>query len=206
MKMKYPKTSYLPWSPEHSDRDERLSSVKCFEGKEVIYYEKLDGENTCLAHDEIHARALGSYNKKWQTSTKAYWNIFRHDIPEGMFIFAENMYATHSIEYNRLKTTLHVFNIWYEGTFLSADDVAEWASLLGLQMVPTIHRRDEIKMLEIPPRSSYGDSMEGYVVRNMEAFTLEDFNDNVAKSVRKGHVQTDQHWTRNWSRAKIIYI
>lgn len=25
------------------------------------------------------------------------------------------------------------------------------------------------------------------------------------KWVRKGHVQTDEHWTRNWKKAKINY-
>lgn len=35
--------------------------------------------------------------------------------------------------------------------------------------------------------------------------TEKDFKDNVAKWVRKDHVQTDDHWTRNWKKSKINY-
>lgn len=35
---------------------------------------------------------------------------------------------------------------------------------------------------------------EGIVVRNVESFEYNDFSKNVAKCVRKNHVQTDIHW------------
>ena len=35
---------------------------------------------------------------------------------------------------------------------------------------------------------------EGYVVRNAEQFAFNDFSDNIAKWVRRNHVQTDEHW------------
>jgi hypothetical protein len=44
---------------------------------------------------------------------------------------------------------------------------------------------------------------EGIVIRNAEEFENENFADNVMKWVRKDHVTTDKHWTRNWSKAKI---
>ncbi len=35
------------------------------------------------------------------------------------------------------------------------------------------------------------------------------FFDDISKSmnhkVRKGHVKTDEHWTRNWMRAKLLW-
>lgn len=31
------------------------------------------------------------------------------------------------------------------------------------------------------------------------------FARNVFKYVRKGHVKTDEHWTRNWKRARLIW-
>lgn len=34
-------------------------------------------------------------------------------------------------------------------------------------------------------------------------FHNDDFAENVMKWVRKDHVQTDEHWTRNWKKAKI---
>lgn len=46
-------------------------------------------------------------------------------------------------------------------------------------------------------------TIEGIVTRNVADYSVADFADNVFKYVRKGHVQTDQHWTRNWKRAKL---
>lgn len=36
--------------------------------------------------------------------------------------------------------------------------------------------------------------MEGYVVRTTSGFAFADFDQHLAKWVRPGHVQTDQHW------------
>lgn len=53
---------------------------------------------------------------------------------------------------------------------------------------------------------------EGFVVRNKNGFLTNgggikvlsnEFN-NLFKVVRKGHVQTDEHWTKNWKPAKLI--
>ena len=38
------------------------------------------------------------------------------------------------------------------------------------------------------------EKQEGYVVRLAESFAYRDFSSSLAKWVRKGHVQTDQHW------------
>ena len=35
---------------------------------------------------------------------------------------------------------------------------------------------------------------EGFVVRASESFTYDEFGSNVMKWVRKGHVQTSEHW------------
>ena len=48
-------------------------------------------------------------------------------------------------------------------------------------------------------------TMEGVVSRNMEEYLVDDFRKNVFKYVRKGHVKTDEHWTRNWKRAKLNF-
>ncbi len=55
-------------------------------------------------------------------------------------------------------------------------------------------------------------SSEGFVIRNAEGFKTNqgsvsvaenEFN-NLFKLVRKGHVKTDVHWTKNWKPAKLI--
>jgi len=40
----------------------------------------------------------------------------------------------------------------------------------------------------------FGGEQEGYVIRIAETFPEQDFPLNVAKFVRKNHVQTDAHW------------
>jgi hypothetical protein len=46
-------------------------------------------------------------------------------------------------------------------------------------------------------------TMEGIVTRNTGEFPVEQSSMNVFKYVRKGHVKTDEHWTRNWKRARL---
>ncbi|MNT61895.1 hypothetical protein D3C72_1995690 [compost metagenome] len=46
--------------------------------------------------------------------------------------------------------------------------------------------------------------MEGIVSRNAAGYEVNAFAQNVFKYVRKGHVKTDEHWTRNWKRAALI--
>ena len=48
------------------------------------------------------------------------------------------------------------------------------------------------------------DTKEGVVVRRVHEFGADDFSKNVVKYVRENHVQTDEHWTKNWKRAKLI--
>ncbi|MGV3588798.1 MAG: hypothetical protein ACO1OF_17465 [Adhaeribacter sp.] len=40
-------------------------------------------------------------------------------------------------------------------------------------------------------------TMEGLVSRNAAEYPVADMPGNVFKYVRKGHVKTDEHWTRN---------
>ena len=55
--VKYPRTYHLPWSSPSSD-DRVASSLNHFVGQEVVVTEKLDGENTSLYNDYVHARSL----------------------------------------------------------------------------------------------------------------------------------------------------
>ena len=48
-------------------------------------------------------------------------------------------------------------------------------------------------------------TMEGIVSRNANGYKVGSFDKNVFKYVRKGHVKTDEHWTRNWKRARLNY-
>lgn len=77
--------------------------------------------------------------------------------------------------------------------------------MLGLDTVPLIPEApDTIVNIPIPGKSAFGDTCEGYVVRNSMAFPMSEFPLNIGKSVRKNHVKTDTHWTKTWKPAKFV--
>jgi hypothetical protein len=58
MRIKYPRTLHLPWSPGVSSDDRVLHDLSCFTNKEVVVTTKMDGENTTLYADVFHARSI----------------------------------------------------------------------------------------------------------------------------------------------------
>jgi hypothetical protein len=65
---------------------------------------------------------------------------------------------------------------------------------------------EELKQLVeslVSQPSDLGGEREGVVVRLSTSFNNEDFSNCVMKWVRKNHVKTDEHWTRNWIKAVI---
>jgi hypothetical protein len=192
--LKYPRTPHLPWSPGVSEDDLLLSDSFMFEGQEVVITEKLDGENTSMYRDHIHARSLDSRQHPSRAWVKGFHGSIAHLIPDGWRLCGENMYARHSIHYNNLKSYFYLFSIWNEqNVCLAWEETREWAELLGLELPPVLYQGiwDEEKIRSIKLDLSI---QEGYVVRTVKSFAYEDFQKHVAKWVRKGHVQTDQHW------------
>lgn len=197
MKVKYPRTFHLPFSEGCTADDKKLSSVSHFIGKEIVVTEKRDGENSSLMCDSVYARSLDSVDHPSRHWLKGLWGSIKFDIPEGWRICGENLYAKHSIHYTGLKTYFEVFSIWNEkNECLSYDDTKEWCDLLGLTMVPTIWRGifDETFLKNYKFDT---EVQEGFVIRLAESFKFDDFSTSVAKYVRAGHVQTEDHWMYN---------
>jgi hypothetical protein len=193
--VKYPRTNHLPWSPGVNDDDRVLTSLDAFVGRRVIVTEKLDGENTTLYRDHIHARSIDSRGGEDRAWVKQFWSTIAHDLPEGWRICGENLWAEHSIHYDNLKSYFYGFSIWNErNECLSWDDTLDWFSIFGIAHVPVMHDGpwDEraIRNWEQLP----WDKHEGYVVRVADSFTYAQFKNSIAKYVRKGHVQTSKHW------------
>jgi hypothetical protein len=192
--VKYPRTPHLPWSPGVSEDDMVLSDSFMFEGQEVIVTEKLDGENTSMYQDHIHARSLDSRQHPSRNWVKALHGSVAHLIPAGWRLCGENLYARHSIGYDNLKSYFYLFSIWNEhNVCLSWNETKEWAALLGLELPSMLYEgswnESTIRTIKLDL-----SKQEGYVVRPSEGFAYQDFQKHVAKWVRKEHVQTDQHW------------
>ena len=193
-KIKYPRTLHLPWSPGVSDDDKVLLELSNFYDKEVVITKKMDGENTTMGCDYIHARSLDSVGGVDRDWVKQYWSTFAHDIPKGWRICGENLWAKHSIYYDALPSYFLGFSVWNESNeCLSWDDTLQFFQLLGITPVSEVCRSmwDDIDFKSVNNLTS---NDEGYVVRLTEGFSYHDFPISVAKYVRKDHVQTDKHW------------
>lgn len=208
MKIKYPRTPHLPWSPGKDKDDVTLSDTSMFVGKEVVVTEKLDGECTTLYRDGLHARSLDGKFQPWQSWLRAFHADVGRFIPGGMRICGEYLYARHSIEYTRLDSYFYVFGLYDFQYSVPWETVEEWCRVFQLKHVPVLYRgiwdEKKVKACWGNGVSHYGAELEGYVVRLTSYFHYNDFSKSVAKYVRKNHVKTDEHWTRNWVPNKVL--
>lgn len=195
--VKYPRTYHFPWSPGISSDDKVMSDLSVFEGRDVVVTAKLDGENTSMYNDYLHARSLTYKPHDSRSYVKQIHASICQDIPEGWRICGENLYAEHSIHYNNLPGYFLVFSIWnHHNICLAWDETVEWSSLLGLPTVPVLYRGpwNERLIRGLYTSELNGDPCEGYVVRLSCSFHYKNFKTSVAKVVRAGHVTTDEHW------------
>ena len=220
---KYGRTYHYPFSPGTTSDDriqhhywEHLSAIP-----ELVHTEKLDGENNCLSRHGVFARSHGApTTSPWTESLRRYWSSIRNDLGS-LEIFGENLYAIHSIRYLNLPSHFFVFAAREDGRWLSWEETKFYAAALDLPVAPEIsvfnppadrHLFEKSVGAIATGRGSFEPVdaftgqptiMEGIVTRNSGSFSMAQFATNVFKYVRKDHVQTNQHWTRNWKRAPL---
>jgi len=204
MKQKYPRTFHVPWSQGASSDDKTHSTSQIeemFAEKSVVITEKLDGENTTIYwNGECHARSLdsGNHPSRDYVRSKAR-EIASLSIPEGWRLMGENLYAKHSIGYDRLPGYFVLFGIADHNNISRPwCEVEEWANLLNLPYAPVLFQgiwnMNTVKDLYPFPSRFSSSVAEGYVIRSAAAFPMVEFESHVAKFVRANHVQTDSHW------------
>src|ERR1700739_636643 len=197
-RVKYPRTYHVPWSPGLQNDDRMMEDTSRWNGMDGVITEKVDGENTTMYNDYMHARSLEYESALWRDRIKPIWGALKCDSPEGWRVCGENMSAVHSIRYEGLPSYFLMFSIWNDQNFcLSWEETTEWAHLLGVSLVPVLHwgewNEDVCKAL---CETLDTDKQEGLVIRPSEGFAFREFGNVVGKWVRKSHVQTDEHWTR----------
>jgi hypothetical protein len=217
---KYPKTPHLPFSPEVKDDDVKLDDKHCtqFLNREVIITEKMDGGNCQLFQGRVYARTTSKEaTHKSFSAVKQLYSQFSYLVPENLALFGENMMGIHSIEYNALASYFYLFGVLQDGEqWWSWDEVEQYAlQTLEIPAVPILYRGTFKSMKEIQnwmekqmksKQSTVGgkDGPEGFVIRVADGFSNKDFERNVAKFVRKGHIQTNEDWSRTWKQAKLL--
>ncbi|MCO5998224.1 RNA ligase family protein [Actinoallomurus rhizosphaericola] len=193
MRVHYPRTPHLPWSPGATPDDVRAGDLAGFAGREVVVTEKLDGENTTLYPDGLHARSLDSAHHPSRAWVKALHGRIARRIPAGMRVCGENLYARHSIAYRDLESWFYLFSVWDGDHCLDWDATVRFARRLGVP-VPAVLWRGVFDERRLRALRLDAERQEGYVVRTADGFGGDEFAHRVAKWVRPGHVRTDEHW------------
>ncbi|MCX5380002.1 RNA ligase family protein [Streptomyces sp. NBC_00091] len=193
MRTHYPRTAHLPWSPGATSDDVRAGGTSALAGRVVVVTEKLDGENTTLYADGLHARSLDSGHHPSRAWVKGLQGRIGARIPAGWRVCGENLYARHSLGYEELDSWFYGFSVWDGDHCLDWDRTVRFLTRLGIPTPKVLWRGtyDEraLRRLRIDTTRQ-----EGYVVRTTAGFDRADFGRYAAKWVRGGHVQTGTHW------------
>ncbi|MFD0205849.1 MULTISPECIES: RNA ligase family protein [Saccharothrix] len=193
MRTPYPRTPHLPWSPGASSDDVRVADLDAWRGREVVVTEKLDGENTTLYPDGLHARSVDSAHHPSRSWVKGLQGRIGSRLPRGWRICGENVYARHSIEYAGLESWFYGFSVWDGDRCLDWDRTVRFLRDLGVPVPPVLWRGvfDERALRRLRVDTA---RQEGFVVRTVDGFARDEFGRRVAKWVRAHHVRTDTHW------------
>lgn len=207
--LKYPSTGHWVGSLSVHRDDTYHKNPELFVGKEVVITEKLDGGNTSLNNGEVYARSnVAPSHAGWMAMVRKYHAWKTAGVTEYTF-YGEDIAALHSLPYSvPMDQTYYVFAILFNqrNEWLSWDEVKLIANQHQLAVVPELFRGTFSSTREITDwftnhlkqPSAYGVEREGFVMRLTDAFHTSKFFDSVCKFVRPKHVQTDQHWTKNW--------
>ena len=213
---KYPKTPYWPWSPAVGRDDDVHAEPTRFVGGTVVITEKLDGSNTLLHSGKVYGRSMAAPSEgKWMAMVKKHhaWKISDPDV----FLYGEDIYGVHSLAYKPVPEdeTFYAFALRNGGgVFASFAELEAYADGRNIPVVPVLFKGrfrsiDELRTFVEHAHgepSVLGGEREGVVVRLARGYPTREFASNVCKSVRVGHVNTDEHWTRNWRPCRISRI
>lgn len=213
MNLKYPRTPSWPWSPGRGQKSRIHPEPLRFVGSPVVVTEKLDGGNTLLHEGKVYARSVSAPSEaKWFAMVKKHhaWKVTEPDI----YLYGEDIYGVHSIAYDAVSEdkTFYAFAIRDEnGAFAPFSDVEAYAKRRGIPTVPVLFRGTFKSISELKgfidgahrESSVLGGEREGVVIRLARGFPDSEFQFNVCKSVRAGHVRSDEHWSRNWQPCLI---
>ncbi len=199
-RVKYPRTFHLPYSLKKGQDDKVLATEEAFRGKRVVVTEKMDGENTTIYADYLHARSIDSdwdESKRWLDRLRTY---IAQDIPLGWRICGENLFYKHTIHYTNLDTLFYVYSVWNEqNECLSWPQTMEWCRLWNLHTIPVIYQgiyaKEAILQAFVAYKKQVAYPVEGFVVRPSEGFAFDAFKESVAKFVDDSFViHTTKHW------------
>ena len=216
---KYPRTFHLPYSPKRGSDDKVLIDDSDFEGKQVIVMEKMDGENTSMYADYLHARSIDST----QDESHRWLERFRNAILPQLEhlnkwrICGENLFYKHTVFYQDLVSIFLPYSIWVENEVKNENQSSHYS--LSWQETKTIFDKIGISYPNIIYEGIYDKKMilkkfekyklnfknqsketqnrkvEGFVIRLEDSFLYKDFSKSVAKYVCDDfEITSSKHW------------
>jgi hypothetical protein len=206
--MKFPHMSYVSFSPTSDQKDVRRSGfidLKNLLNKPLIFTTKMDGSNLQITREKVAARNGISADHSSFDYIKQIYPMIQSKVPENLIIYGEWCFAKHSIHYQNLDNYFHLFAVYNQEVQIweSFQQVQFWAEELGFVTVPIVQRdlifddKPELEAtIKLLGESVIKKGHEGIVIRNANSFDSKYFSQNVAKYVRKNHVQTDIHWKK----------
>ena len=180
---------------------------RLFSGR-VIIEEKLDGANTGIIRfkDYFKLQKRGSlvdtseheqFNRFKAWANENYNKIMQ--IPEGLIVYGEFMYAQHNIHYDSLPDWFLVFEIWdnKEKKYWDYWRRRELCERIGLCLVPLIDETftNKLELIKIIPKQSfYGNRAEGIVIKK---YTKKDYmRAKVVWPDFMKEADESEHWTK----------
>ena len=138
------------------------------------------------------------------------WKVTEPDT----YLYGEDIFAVHSIVYGAVleSRTFYAFALRNaSGAFAPFAETVEYAKRKDIPIVPVLFEGTFSTVTDVraflkqalAETSVLGGQREGVVIRLACGFSESEFHINVCKSVRASHVQSEDHWTRNWRPCMI---
>ncbi|MEP5762666.1 MAG: RNA ligase family protein [Litoreibacter sp.] len=170
-----------------------LSALSAAE--EVVFAEKMDGENTTIHQGGCHARSPDSGYHASRDWMKAFAAGISPNLATNERIVGEYLFARHSVGYENLQSCFMGFAWIVDGVVQAWEATIERFDALGIRPVSVLHQGtfDDAAVTAVLADLDLS-KQEGFVVRTTSDFSEADMGTHMAKYVRADHVQSETHW------------
>lgn len=198
MHKKYGRTYHLPISQGTSSDDKVLNDLSALRNaSEVVFTEKMDGENTTIFSGGCHPRSPDAGYHPSRDWMKAFAASISPALEDNERIIGEYLFARHSIAYESLESYFLGFGWIRDQKFQSWDQTELRFRELGIHSVPVLYRGEFTDESVASIISGLDFSrQEGFVVRSAASFSEDQMKSHLAKYVRSGHVESETHWMK----------
>ena len=222
---KYPRSYHFGFSKGTTSDDRISKNVNNVLSGENVLTCKLDGSNTAFSEMGLFGRSrTESTQNPWDKYLYPKWESIKSDLKAfDIEICGESMFGEHSLIYSKLEHYFYVFGIKNvkHDMWLSWDETEYYSELFDFPTVPVIMKtnkdwnisyNDFQNLIEndiMTKPSLFSDETlfttpkEGCVCRVAREFPNDMFFNSLFKYVREKHVKTNEHWTKNWKRARL---